>query len=446
MATWRPLRDRLSRVDSAVTISWQELDHLVGGLPRSAYDHRAFWSGDRSGWPGFRATDVRVGHSVTFERTRSALARPALPHSGGGAPPPHRTFPEPRTPRVAAHPNAAATDVLLIGCVKQKLSVAAAAQDLYVSPLFRKGRRHAERLGKPWFVLSAQHGLVAPTDVLDPYDLRLSKTSSEYRRVWGHRVIEALEAKVGPLAGIVVEIHAGAAYVDAVRGLLQSRGATVVEPLAGLPLGSRLAWYGARGFSSGAARDRSTPASGGESVPLDFAAVVEALRDGTRAVTTGQLRATTGAGLRQAGIYSWWVDAAGADDLSLGLGHRVLPGLVYAGTAGATRARSGMPSGNTLWGRIFSMHLGGRHEFSTFRRTLGSILAEAHGWERIDEEALTTWMDDHLRVVAVPTDPSRLDALETQVLAALDPPLNLAKVASNPLRKRLSHLRSGHRS
>ncbi len=42
------------------------------------------------------------------------------------------------------------------------------AKDLYVSALFDKERAYAERTGIPWFILSAQHGLVAPDEVLEP--------------------------------------------------------------------------------------------------------------------------------------------------------------------------------------------------------------------------------------------------------------------------------------
>ena len=88
------------------------------------------------------------------------------------------------------------------------------------------------------------------------------------------------------------------------------------------------------------------------------------------------------------------------------------------------------------------MHLGGRHEFSTFRRSLGSILASALLAPGIDEAALTAWMYEHLRVVAVPVaDADTLDELETTVLAELDPPLNLMKVPKTPVRRRLSELR-----
>lgn len=51
-----------------------------------------------------------------------------------------------------AHP----ADVVLVGCVKRKLSHPAPARDLYTSPLFAKGRAYAEASGAAWFVLSAQ--------------------------------------------------------------------------------------------------------------------------------------------------------------------------------------------------------------------------------------------------------------------------------------------------
>ncbi len=88
------------------------------------------------------------------------------------------------------------------------------------------------------------------------------------------------------------------------------------------------------------------------------------------------------------------------------------------------------------------MHLGGRHEFSTFRLSLGSVLAASAGATEIDEVALTEWMHDHLHLIAVPvTDADTLGGVETDVLAELNPPLNLDKVSRDPLRRRLSELR-----
>jgi hypothetical protein len=62
------LRALLTGIDDSITLSWTELDELVGGLPPSAGKHREFWAGDRSGWPGFRTKDVQLGQRVTFER------------------------------------------------------------------------------------------------------------------------------------------------------------------------------------------------------------------------------------------------------------------------------------------------------------------------------------------------------------------------------------------
>ncbi|CAM3532624.1 hypothetical protein NODU109028_21180 [Nocardioides dubius] len=93
------------------------------------------------------------------------------------------------------------------------------------------------------------------------------------------------------------------------------------------------------------------------------------------------------------------------------------------------------------------MHLGKRHQFSTLRRSLGSILAEARAEPTIDEEQLTRWMHTHLRVIPVPVaDVDTLDRLESEILTELDPPLNLAKVPKTPLRGALTLLRKKYSS
>ena len=417
VADWGPLRRVLADVDGPVTVAWDDLDRLVGGLPKSAYVHSAFWKGERSGWPGFTTSRVEVGELVTFVRRDRTTADSA------------------RSAPAAVRAPARQVDVVLVGCVKRKLDAPAPARELYTSPLFRKERDYAEQAGVPWFILSAEHGLVAPDQVLEPYDLRLSKTSREYRRTWGARVVEQLREAVGSVAGKAIEIHAGSAYSDAIRVLLSRQGATVIEPLAGLTMGARLAWYGK------ATETMDTMAT--PPVPeTDVGELIDKLTRANEAIAPAEFLAGAGDGLRSPGLYSWWVDAAGAADLSKGLGQSVSDGLIYAGLAGATRSRSGRRSKNTLWGRIKTMHLGGRHEFSTFRLSLGSVLAEARGDAEIDEAALTDWMHEHLRLVAVPVaDADTLGGVETSVLTELNPPLNLDKVKRDALRTRLSALR-----
>ena len=136
------------------------------------------------------------------------------------------------------------------------------------------------------------------------------------------------------------------------------------------------------------------------------------------------------------------MDGTGAAELSTGLGLNLEPGLIYAGLAGATKWPSGKPSKNTLWGRIAGMHLGRKHKFSTFRHTLGSILANSERRSTIDEDRLTTWMHEHLRVITVThQDADTLGRLEWDVLASLDTPLNLDKVPASPIRSRITSLR-----
>ena len=53
-------------------------------------------------------------------------------------------------------------DVILIGCVRAKKAVASAACELSASPLFEGRRRYAAGSGRPWHILSAKSGLLAP--------------------------------------------------------------------------------------------------------------------------------------------------------------------------------------------------------------------------------------------------------------------------------------------
>jgi hypothetical protein len=391
---------------------WVEIDGThwpvkqVISVATGVRDRQRFQSQSSRRWLGNLGFSLgRVQHVIP--RT----GPPALPSPGPAKPKSGAELPQ--------------RDLVLVGCVKTKRDVGALAKDLYTSDYFVKMRTYAEATGLPWFILSAEHGLISRDEWLEPYERYLPETSRDYRRAWGQKVAAQLEHAVGSLDGLFVDVHAGAAYIDSVEDALQQRGAQVIDQLKGLSFGRRLSWYLQH------ERARGTEGPG----------VVSQLRDGMSAMALSDVLETGGTGLRMPGMYSWWVDKAGAADLSSGLGHRVEPGLLYAGLAGATRS-GGSSSSNTLWGRIATMHLGKRHEFSTLRRSIGSIIASAYHQPAIDEVQLTRWMHAHLRVIAIPVaNPDSLDDLETEILAELDPPLNLAKVAKTPLRHRLSALR-----
>ena len=69
-------------------------------------------------------------------------------------------------------------DAVLLGCVSQKQATPMAAKDLYRSELFRRRRLWAEASGKPWWIVSAEYGLVDPDEVIAPYDTRIAKPSA----------------------------------------------------------------------------------------------------------------------------------------------------------------------------------------------------------------------------------------------------------------------------
>ena len=154
--------------------------------------------------------------------------------------------------------------------------------------------------------------------------------------------------------------------------------------------------------------------------------------------------------LDRPGLYVWWVDEAGAADLSRGLGLAVAPGRIYAGQAGATKWPSGKAGEDTLGKRVGQMHLGGKVRMSTFRWTLASLL-----FKQLDvqvqaamvvtpssEQALTEWMREHLSIaVHAHDDRDTLGGLEHAVLERLDPPLNLGHLPLTPVRERLTELR-----
>ena len=136
-------------------------------------------------------------------------------------------------------------DLLLVGCVKTKAAKRSAAKELYSSPLWRRRRAYAESLGRPWYILSALHGLLDPDQRIDPYDLALADLRVRAQRAWSARVLDELKCRVPSLRGKLIEIHAGATYLN--HGLtegLRDAGAAVHRPLARIAgVGRQQAWY-----------------------------------------------------------------------------------------------------------------------------------------------------------------------------------------------------------
>jgi len=127
--------------------------------------------------------------------------------------------------------------VYLVACVGQKLDHPARAAHLYQSDWFRKARAYVTMQGGRWFILSALHGLVAPSRMIEPYNVTLADMTAAQRREWGERVRGQLSDQIGPRTPVV--ILAGRLYRDPLAAWAGSR-ATV--PMEGMGIGQQKAW------------------------------------------------------------------------------------------------------------------------------------------------------------------------------------------------------------
>lgn len=133
----------------------------------------------------------------------------------------------------------------LVGCTKSKLPDRARAEDLYSSSATFRGRRaFVVRSCDRWLILSAKHGVLAPSDELEPYDVTLVGAPISVKRSWATRVTEELKEALGNIAGMTFEIHAGRDYWG--YGLvdnLRRAGARVEIPTEGLSQGQQRRFY-----------------------------------------------------------------------------------------------------------------------------------------------------------------------------------------------------------
>lgn len=128
--------------------------------------------------------------------------------------------------------------VALVSCVRRKRQTAAPARDLYLSPLFRGLRRYAETHADAWYILSAEHGVLCPDEVVAPYERTLSTMPRRERIAWADRVQGQL-LEVLP-AGAEVIVLAGLRYREGIEPFLRSHGFSVTVPLEGMKIGQQL--------------------------------------------------------------------------------------------------------------------------------------------------------------------------------------------------------------
>ena len=131
-------------------------------------------------------------------------------------------------PKFANVPEGAET-VFLVSCVSEKRAAPSPAKELYISDWFRKARQCVEKSGAPWFILSAQHGLVSPEAVIEPYEKTLNTMGLSERRAWAAGVMKQIHSTI-PDANHIV-FFAGQRYREFLEDELRTRGITIDVPM-----------------------------------------------------------------------------------------------------------------------------------------------------------------------------------------------------------------------
>ena len=129
--------------------------------------------------------------------------------------------------------------VYLVSCVSVKTAGRCPAAELYQSDWFRKTRAYVEATGCRWFILSAEHGLLHPSDWIDPYNTTLLAMGAYGRRQWGKHVVTQLSLVLGQEFNRDIVFLAGKHYR---APLLDFAGHRARIPMEGLGIGQQKSW------------------------------------------------------------------------------------------------------------------------------------------------------------------------------------------------------------
>lgn len=141
--------------------------------------------------------------------------------------------------------------LIIVGCGKAKADDMCEAQDLYTGTLTRDRINHAKaQVAKgqavAWLIASAWYRLLAPTDLVVPYEMNLSDLPQSTRLAWGWEVAIEIAEFVRLREIALVEIHAAGLYADLLIEMCKNIRVDAVCPVCGLDLAQSRAWYAAK--------------------------------------------------------------------------------------------------------------------------------------------------------------------------------------------------------
>lgn len=133
-----------------------------------------------------------------------------------------------------------------ISCTKKKVSYKCQAENLYsLSSNFRYALKYCQGNYDKHFILSAKHGLLQPTDEIEPYDVTLNGASKAVILNWSESVLQQIISTISP--GDDLFFHAGENYLKFLLPGLQGKGFTCTRPLKGVTMFDTPKWYKEKG-------------------------------------------------------------------------------------------------------------------------------------------------------------------------------------------------------
>ena len=128
--------------------------------------------------------------------------------------------------------------IVLVSCASKKLNYKSKAQDVYISPLFKKNLQYARTLNPDKiFILSAKYGLISLDKEIEPYNKTLNTMHFGEKKEWAEDVLKKLK-KVADLYNDEFIFLAGENY----RKFLIPYIKHYQIPLQGLGIGKQLKW------------------------------------------------------------------------------------------------------------------------------------------------------------------------------------------------------------
>ena len=103
--------------------------------------------------------------------------------------------------------------IILISCCKHKRKDKGLVKDMYYGKIYDKTYEYAKLLKPDYlYILSAKYGLLKEDDIIEDYDMTLSKQPLDYRKEWSKKIIQSLKDKGHNLENDEFLILAGTRY------------------------------------------------------------------------------------------------------------------------------------------------------------------------------------------------------------------------------------------